>query len=413
VGAPLHRVPGAAGPGRALTSALRLLVSPDDYLLELERSEAEAAWLAASPEGELQRLDPAPPPARLIRELGSPSLFATARLIVVPDARPYLGEAAEEEENGAAGESWRGAGEVLAAALGEARLVDVALILAAVSNAEPSGPLVEVVRRRGTLTFLPLPAPPKPWEEVRVTPAQRRVLEDVIRRVAPAVLADPDTVEALCECYGFRPRRLAQVAEQLQQTGTIGADAVRADWGAGESSLKDLEEALLRRNPAATARFVARLAAGGSLSDWWGKPIEGDAIGRRVALTVARLLRQALAVRGHVRLAGLERELDPRRCGAPSWYNATFRRSILEPLQKGIAGCSDSPLEGSTAWQLHRAFKLGAAYDDAELLRALAALAGSGAERARRPQALAALAPALLELVSAGAAPAARTAAGG
>ena len=411
MGPSLHRVPGAAGPGRALSSALRLLASPDDYLLELERSEAEAAWLAACPDGELQRLDPAPTPGRLIRELASPSLFAPARLIVVPDARPYLGEAAEED--GAAGESWRDAGTVLAAALGEARLEDTTLILAAVSNAEPSGPLAEVVRRRGTLTFLPLPAQPKPWEEVRVTPAQRRVLEDVIRRVAPAVLADPDTVEALCECYGFRPRRLAQVAEQLQQTGTISADAVRADWGAGECSLKDLEEALLRRSPSAVARFVARLAAGGALSDWWGKPIEGDAVGRRVALTLARLLRQALAVRGHARHSSLERELDPRRCGAPSWYNATFRRSILEPLQKEIAACSGSPLEGSTAWQLHRAFKLGAAYTDAELLRALGALAGSGAERARRPQALAALAPVLLELVSAGAAPTVRRAAGG
>jgi hypothetical protein len=377
----------------------------------LERGAAEAAWRDACPEGEVMRLDPAPAPARLIRELASPSLFAPARLIVVPDARPYLGEAAEE--NGAAGEAWRDAGAMLAATLAEARLVDTALILAAVSTAEPSGPLAEAVRRRGTLTFVPLPAQPKPWEEIRVTPAQRRVLEDVIRRVAPAVLADPDTVDALCECYGFRPRRLAQVAEQLQQTGTIGADAVRADWGAGECSLKDLEEALLGRSPAAVARFVARLAAGGVLSDWWGKPIEGEAVGRRVALTLARLLRQALAVRGHARKAGLERELDPRRCQAPSWYNATFRRSILEPLQKEIAACSGSPLEGSTAWQLHRAFKLAAAYGDGELLRALGALASSGAERARRPQALGALAPVLLELVSAGTAPAARRAAGG
>jgi hypothetical protein len=404
-------VPGAAGPGRALSSALRLLASPDDYLLELERSEAEAAWCAACPEGEVVRLDPAPPPARLIRELASPSLFAAARLIVVPDARPYLGQAAED--NGAAGEPWRDAGAVLAAVLGEARFVDTALILAAVSTAEPSGPLAEVVRRRGTLTFLPLPAAPKPWEEVRVTPAQRRVLEDVIRRVAPAVLADPDTVDALCECHGFRPRRLAQVAEQLQQTGTIGADAVRADWGAGESSLKDLEEALLGRSPAAVARFVARLTAGGVLTDWWGKPIEGEAVGRRVALTLARLLRQALAVRGHARQVGLERELDPRRCQAPSWYNATFRRSILEPLQKEIAARSGSPLEGSSAWQLHRAFKLGAAYGDRELLGALDALAHAGVERARRAHAFAALARVLLELVSAGPAPAARRAAGG
>ena len=411
MGAPLHRVPGATGPGRALNSALRLLASPDDYLLELERCEAEAAWLAAYPDGELQRLDPAPAPARLIRELASPSLFATARLIVVPDARPYLGQAADD--TGAPGESWGDAGAVLAAALAEMRLVDTALVLAAVSAAEPSGPLAEVVRQRGTLTFLPLPAQPKPWEEVRVTPAQRRVLEGVVGRVAPAVLADPDTVDALCECYGFRPRRLAQVAEQLQQTGTIGADAVRTGWGPGECSLKDLEEALVRRNPAAVARFVARLAAGGTLTDWWGKPVESDAIARRVALTVARLLRQALAARGHANRAELTRELDPQKCSSPAWYNATFRRSILEPLQKEIAACGGSPLEGSSAWQLHRAFKLGAAYGERELLRALGDLAASGAERARRPQAIAALSSVLLELVSAGAPSATRRAAGG
>ncbi len=411
MGAALHRVPGATGPGRALSSTLRLLASPDDYLLELERDEAEAAWRAACPDGEVVRLDPAPAPARLIRELTSPSLFAAARLIVVPDARPYLVPAADDA--GANGESGRDAGAMLAAGLAQVRLVDTALILAAVSAAEPSGPVAEVVRERGTLTFLPLPAQPKPWEESRVAPAQRRVLEAVIGRVAPAVLGDPDAVDALCECYGFRPRRLAQVAQQLQETGTIGADAVRAGWGAGECSLKDLEEALVRRNPAAVARFLARLAAGGELTDWWGKPIEGDAIARRTALTLARLLRQGLAARGHARRADLARELDARKCVAPSWYNATFRRSILEPLQREIAACDGSPLEGSSAWQLHRAFKLGAAYLDRELLRALGALAASGAERARRPQALAALSSVLLDLVSAGAPPAARRAAGG
>ena len=409
MGAPLHRLPGAAGPGRPLTPALRLLASPDDYLLELERRDAEAAWLAACPDGEIVRLEPAPPPSRLIREAASPSLFSPARLLVVPDARPYLGAAADE----AGGEAWRDAGAALAAALGELRLVDTTLLLAAVTSAEPSGPLAELARRLGGLVFLPLPAQPKPWEEVRVTPAQRRVLEGVISRVAPAVLADPDTVDALCECYGFRPRRLAQIAEQLEQTGTIGADAVRAEWGAGECGLKDLEDALLRRSAVATARFVARLGAGGVLADWWGKPVEPEAIGRRVAQTAARLLRQALAVRGHARRAGLARELDARRCAAPSWYNATFRKSILEPLQQEIAACPGSPLEGSTAWQLHRAFKLGAAFRDDELLRALGALAVSGAERAKRAQALAALSPVLLELVSAGAPPAGRRAAGG
>ena len=63
-----------------------------------------------------------------------------------------------------------------------------------------------------------------------------------------------------------------------------------------------------------------------------------------------------------------------------------------------------------TPWQLHRAFRLAAAYGEPELVAALARLAESRIERARGPAALAAVSALVLALIARPAASSGRTA---
>jgi len=373
--------------GTTLPTVL-LLGSPDDYLLELERRDFEAAWHRAHPQGEALAFEGAPAAGRLVQELATPSLFSSDRLLVVADASTYLSAGRRAE------------GEALAQAVKTLPLREVSLVLAAVADAPPTGPLVESVRARGEVRFLALPETPKPWEEARVSPAQRRLLASVIARVAPALAGQVEAVDALAEAYGFRPRELAQAAERLLLSGETTAAAVRAQAGAGECPLRELEEALLRRDPVRFARFAASLASGGVLTDWRGEPVAPDRVAMVLASTLGRLLRQALAVRGHAARSGLSRELEPERCAGKGWYNQTFRPKLLPALSAEIEGTPASPLTSMTPWQLHRAFRLAAAYSDPELVSALGRLAGSRVERGRGPAALAALSSLVLTLIA-------------
>ena len=375
--------PAPTGPG-----GLVLLASPDEYLLELERSDAVAAWVAANPEGDVVSLDPAPAPARLVQELVNRSLFAATRLVVVPAAAVYVSTK----------EADKAVGEQLAASISPLPLADVTLLLSTVSTQEPKGPFAGVVASRGTVRFLPVPDPPKPWEEVRVTPAQRSVLRRVIARVAPAVAERDDAVTALCEAYGFQVRELAQAAQRLALAGDLSPEAVRAQAGAGECTTAELEKAIRERDRGAVARFLGVLSAGGVLVGWRGDAIDDGGVGPVLTGTLNRVLRMALAVRRHARRCGLDKELDPVKCAADFWYPRVYKSSLHERLAAEIATMPDSPVAGSSQWQLHRIFRLAACYADRELITALAALGRCGAERARAREAISALTPLLVAL---------------
>jgi hypothetical protein len=337
----------------------------------------------------------------LVQELASPSLFAPERLLVVADASPYLSTSRAEE------------GEALARALASLPLRDVTLLLTAVIEKAPSGPVVEAARNRGDVRFLALPEAPKPWEEGRVSPAQRPVLAALVARVAPALAGQREVVDALCEVYGFRPRELAQAAERLLLGGKVSAAVVRDQAGAGECTLRDLEEAVLRRDAKRFVRLAGTLASGGVLTDWRGEVIAPDRSAMVLASTLGRLMRQALAVRAHAARAGLADELEPNRCSADAWYNRTFKSRLYPRLVADIEATPGSPAEGRTAWQLHRAFRVAAAYSEAELLEALARLAGSRAERDRGPSAMAGVSSLALAFIGPRAASATRTAPSG
>ncbi|MDD5562129.1 MAG: hypothetical protein PHQ91_00295 [Thermoanaerobaculaceae bacterium] len=375
-----------------------LLASPDDFLLELARQDAVAAWQQAHPDGEVVPFGEAPPATRLVQELASPSLFVAERLLVVADARPYLSVGR------------RAAADPLAASLEALPLAGVALVMSAVAAAAPTGALADAVGRRGEVRFIGLPDAPKPWDEARVSREQRQALVGLIARVAPALQANHEVVDALCEAYGFRPRELAKAAERLALAGEADAAAVRAQAGAGERQLREIEDALQRRDGGRFARFTGAIAAGAVLLDWRGDAVGPDRLGPILTGTVGRLLRQALAVRGYAARAALAAELDPRRCAGKDWYQRAFKPRLFPRLAKEIEATPDSPIAGMTPWQLHRAFRLAAAYEDGELIAALARLAESRAERARGPAALAAISALVLALIGRPAAPSRRTA---
>jgi len=373
--------------GKPLPSLL-LISSPDDYLLELERDDVTTAWRGAHPEGETVTFDEAPLAGRLIEELAAPSLFAPERLLVVTNANPYMKAGRADD------------GDALGRALASLPLRDVTLLLTAVTKEAPEGAVADTVRDRGEVRFLALPEPPKPWEDVRTSKEQRSVLATLVGRVAPSLAGQREVVDALIEAYGFRPRALAQAAERLILSGEPNAATVREQAGAGECTLRDLEEALIGRTAQRFVRLASIIASGGVLTDWRGEAVSPDRAAMVLASTFGRLLRQGLAVRAHAVRAGLRSELQPERCAGGGWYTRTFKPRLYPLLSADIEATAGSPAEGRTAWQLHRAFRLAAAYPETELVEALADLAGSRAERDRGPAALAAVSALVLGFIA-------------
>ncbi|MBZ5588005.1 MAG: hypothetical protein LAO05_05525 [Acidobacteriia bacterium] len=364
-----------------------LLASPDDFLLELERRATVETWQAANPLGDVVSFDEAPAAARLVQELASPSLFASNRLLVVADASAYLTAARRREADD------------LAASLTSLPLADVTLVLSAVCPSSPTGALADAMGKRGEVRFVALPEAPKPWEEGRVSPSQRQMLATLIGAITPDLAGNDEVIDALCEVYGFRPRELAQAAKRLVLGEKVSAEAVRAQMGPGECQLRELEEALQQRDAGRFARLAGALDAGAVLTGWRGEAIAPDGYGRVLGSTLGRLLRQALAARGHATRAGLTDELDPKRCAAKDWYPRAFKRRIFPRFSKDVEELSDSPLAGMTPWQLHRAFRLASVYSEGELVATLARLGEARVERTRGPAVLAAISSVVLGLI--------------
>jgi hypothetical protein len=370
---------------------LTLVASSDDYLLELERHDAVAAWEAAHPDGESVTLDPAPGPAHLVQELVNRSLFSPARLVVVPNGAPYFSTRGEE----------RGWAEVLANALGPLPLGDATLLVTAAVAQEPKGPLAEVFRSRGELRYLALPPPPKPWEErIVVSEAQRALLGRIVQRVAPEVARHPEAVKELCEAYGFKVRELALAAERLAVAGEFTPEAVRAQAGVGDCSVQRLESAIIERDRGAVTALLGRLSAGGSLVDWRGEAVDAGGVGPVLTGMLGRLARLGLAMRCHAQRCGLGKELDADRCRAQFWYGSTYKKRLHDQLMADAESAGSSPVAGMSPWPAHRSFRVAAAYDDAELVELLDGLARAGVERSPAREAVPALTPLLLALTA-------------
>ena len=398
---------------------LILLASPDEYLLELKRDAFVVQWTKDHPDGEVVRLDPAPSPHLLVQELINPSLFASARLVLVSDARPYFPvirrkRADSNEDENTASESpeeqvvenpREHLGDQVAKRLDGVSFRDTSLLLALANAQAPKGRLTELVTKMGQVQFFAVPKAPPPWKEARVSQEQRAVLHEVISHVAPAVAAHSDVVDALCESYGFHVRELVQAAARLATSGEITPEAVRAQAGVGECSLQRLEDALIARDRTAVAQLLGRLSAGGVLVDWRGNAVDAGGVGPVLTGMLNRAARLALAMRLHAQRCGLKNELDPRKCAAGYWYKSCFwdkesETGLHKSLAADAAQAADSPIAGMSPWAAHRAFRLAAAYEETELIELLGALARCGVERSPAREAVPALTPLLLALTA-------------
>ena len=162
---------------------LFLVAASDDYLLEERVVEASRAASAAFGGVEPEEVDEETTPHDLAIELCSPSLFNPQRVLVVRDARRWVDAPAPP---GAPAHKQRPDVGPLVETLDSGLSPDIALILGVWCGRRPKGALVEAVDRCGVVEWLPLPAPPKPWEDVILSDAQRDVLRGVMRRAAPA-----------------------------------------------------------------------------------------------------------------------------------------------------------------------------------------------------------------------------------
>ncbi len=369
------------------TPRVLLVASSDDYLLEEALGEAISGLEESLAGSELVELAGDTAPADVAVELRSPSLFAPRRLFVMRDARALVPVKAHPEAP--AGAPARDAAP-LADLVREGLPEGIGLLLGVWSVERPAkGPLVDALGPEG-VQWISLPPPPKPWDDVALSPEQVAVLRRVVDRAAPGVRFAPAAERLLLDRLGFAPRALAQEAAKLAVAAagqTVDEALVRRLVLPREHSLEVVREAVLTRRHRPVAELVAAAEAGLPIRNWQGKRVEERAFPLVVAGQVASLLTQLLYLRGQAAAAGFAGELDPRRTGQPRWYPQHFKRRLADPLVDRVKNDPLSPLRRPTPWKLGELFAAAARYSDAELATALAG-AGEVEAATRGPLAL-------------------------
>lgn len=301
-----------------------------------------------------------------LQEVQTPSLFAGERLLLVPDAKPYLtineaqGQFLQKVPETAPGVVWVG--------------------LFALSAEPPGAPWQDLPWLEAR--HLAVPPPPKPWEEVRVSQGQRQLLLELLAAEAPAVLPHADVVEALVAAHGFSPRQLVQAAKGLVAGGDLSVEAAQQTVGRETVAAGELEKALQGRSLELVAQSLARLAAGASLENFRGEVASGRRAADSVAGMLARSCVAALTVRLLAEQAGMARELAPAKVAQPSWYPREFKPRILPALLRAAEANPELALADRSPWALQASFRVAAQFPRERLLHCLAALLRLGGLRA-------------------------------
>ncbi len=369
------------------TSRALLVASSDDFLLEEALADALAGLQEALTGAEIVEVEEGTLPEDLAVELRSPSLFAPQRVLVMRDARALVPVKAPPDAPAAAAARDASA---LAELVREGLPDGTALLLGVWASERPAtGPLVDALGPDG-VQWIGLPPPPKPWDDVALSPEQVAVLRRVLQRAAPGARFAPAAERLLLERLGFAPRALAQEAGKLAVAAegeTVDEALVRRLVLPTEHSLEVVREALLSRTHRPLAELVAAAEAGLPIRNWQGKRVEERAFPLVVAGQAASLLTQLLYLRRQAAAAGMGAELDPRRTGQPRWYPQHFKKRLADPLLARVKEDPFSPLRRPTAWKLGELFGAAARYRDHELVAALAA-AGRVEAATRGPLAL-------------------------
>jgi len=368
---------------------LVLVASPDDFFLE-EAWKAECDALVEALGGaEVEFVPEDASAADVVMAVRSPSLFSENRVLVVRGAERWVVPPRKAKE--AERRSGDDAGP-LAELAGDGLPDGTALVLAALVPSKPSGTLADAVGGAGGLRWIPLPEPPKPWDEGELSREQRRVLEGILRRTAGATRFEREAVDLLFDRLGFAPRDLVREVEKLVSAVEAGRAVdealVRRLVFPPERDLDVVLDALERGDVSPVLGLVAALEDGAVVRDWRGVRLTGSGLANAIVAKVGRLLGQMLYLRRLAVLEGLERDLDPAVNAERGWYPRRFKGEIGPMLVQRIVDDPGSPFPRRSAsarpsvWYLQRIFRAAGRYSEAALIRILAGM--GRAERASR-----------------------------
>jgi len=359
-------------------SRLTLIASRDDYLLEESFTraldEASAALGGVKPEVMSDEVTP----ETVAVELRSPSLFNPTRVLAVPDVRSWLGAPAPP---GAPGGEREVDVEPLSTVLAEGVPEGVALVMGAWCGRRPKGPLVEAVESAGRFEWIPVPEPPKPWEDVLLSAEQRAALLRVLARASGGARFTPAAERLLLDRLGFYPRLLVQEARKLVTAAGEGQEVseelVRELTFPRERSLEVVRDAVLERDARALLDLIGAAVAGVPVRDWHGRRVDSGGLPPIVFAQVFNLMQEMLFLRRTVAALGLEEELDPARTSESGWYGRRFKGGLAPRLLDRLRELSPTPLDRGgkppTVWSLKGLFAGAGRYREDELVAALAA----------------------------------------
>jgi hypothetical protein len=361
-----------------IMSRLALIASRDDYLLEesVARAVDEAVASVGGVEPEVLPDDVTPETVAV--ELRSPSLFSPTRALVVPEVRSWLRAPAPP---GAATDEREVDVEPLLSALADGVPEGVALVMGAWCGRRPKGPLVAAVESGGRFEWIPVPEPPKPWEDVTLSDEQRKALQRVLVKASQGVRFTADAERLLLERLGFHPRLLVQEARKLATAASDGGEVdeglVRQLTFPRERSLEVVRDAVLRRDACALLDLIDAAAAGVPVRDWQGRQLDGGGLSTVVFAQVFNLVLQLLFLRRTAVAVGMEEELDPVRTSDRAWHSRQFKGRLAPLLLDRLRELSPTPLDRGgklpTPWSLGGLFAGAGRYREDELVAALAA----------------------------------------
>ena len=359
-------------------SQIHLIAASDDYLLEerLSVAVAELCEDLGGVEPEIQT-DEATPES-VATELVSPSLFASQRVIVVNEAREWLGAKAPpglKVEKGASFDP-----QPLVQVLSEGLPEGLGFVMGAWCGQKPSGPVVEAVEKAGVFEWIPLPPPPKPWENAVLSREQGQVLEAVLLKAAGSVPFHPRATRLLLERLGFAPRLLVQEVHKLAGAagdGEVNEELVRRLTFPRERSLEVVRDAVLERELEPLLDLVSAAGSGSPVNDWRGQRVEAGRFSPTLFGQVTNLQLQLLYLRRVADAAGLGGEMAPKKTADGRWYSQQFKTGIAPDLLVRLKDDAPSPLirpggKPPTPFVLGALFKGAGRYSDDELAATLA-----------------------------------------
>jgi hypothetical protein len=357
-----------------------LVASSDDYLLEERLTAAvdEVCHELGGAEPEIQPDEITP--RSLSIELVSPTLFASERVLVISDARRWFGAPAPAGVTDDTTETQEIA--PLVHVLNEGLPEGVGLVIGAWCGRKPKGELVDAIEAAGSFEWIPIPPPPKPWEDSTALSAeQRTVLESVLRRSAGGVRFTPQASRLLLDRLGFAPRLLVTEVHKLVgaagQSGEVDEALVRKLTFPKERSLEVVRESVLTRQLAPLLDLVAAAAVGVPINNWRGQRLEPGGLEFVLYSMVFNLVLQLLYIRRVVETSGLGRDLASKENSRRDWYRQRFKTIIAPELLQALKDDAPSPLvrpkaKPPTPWSLGELFRGAGRYTDAELENAVA-----------------------------------------